>query len=160
MAHSSAFDVLPSSLPLPPVSPPAPNAYVEAVHVWQAAVVRTKYVIDEQIAQERTMKLAHLLLTILVNFLQNAPAATAASKRRLQLTAACANDEDSFYFNTTHTVGGVALGGCYARESGGGESHDVRVFTLNGDEQDDGDLVFFATASLTDDDDVLVSCST
>lgn len=102
------------------------------------------------------MKLGRLLLATLAYSLQNKPAA-ATSGRRLQSSAAC-SDEDSFYFDTTYTFDDATLSGCYAVESTGAEANDVHVFTVNGGEQAEGDLVFFATSSLSDDN--LVSYET
>lgn len=94
------------------------------------------------------MKFACLFLTIL---------AVTSSRRRLDSTAACSDDGDSFYFNVSDPVLDETLSGCYAVESDGAEVNGVGVFTLSGDEQADGDMVFFATSSATDDDDSLVS---
>lgn len=45
----------------------------------------------------------------------------------------------------------TTLSGCYAVAPDGAEANSVRVFTVNGDEQAEGDLVFFASGSVTDD---------
>lgn len=66
------------------------------------------------------------------------------------MTAACSGDDDSFSFDASDTVLDATLSGCYAVEPDGDKANDVRVFTLNGDEQVDGSMVFWATATFTD----------
>ncbi|CAN0411015.1 unnamed protein product [Ectocarpus sp. 12 AP-2014] len=88
------------------------------------------------------MKQACLFLTTLL---------ATTSTRRLFVTAACSGYDDSFYFDASGTVLDATLSGCYAVAPDGAEANSVRVFTVNGDEQAEGDLVFFASGSVTDD---------
>lgn len=154
--HFGIFDIMPSSLPLPPVSPSSSNERLKGREcVAGGSSCSSAYEVRRgrgNRAQGRTMKLARLLLEILAYSLQHTLGAS-ASRRQVQSTAACENDGGSFYFNTTHTVGDAALSGCYAAEIAEAETHGVGVFTLNGDEQADGDLVFWASSSIAEDDD-------
>lgn len=75
----------------------------------------------------------------------------ASTSRRPYATAACSSIDESFFFDASETILDATLSGCYAIEPDGAEANGVGVFTLNGNEQADGDMVFWATSSLTDD---------
>lgn len=149
MTHSSCFKHPSSSRSLPPVLTLSWNECSAGVNVLKATVLHTKCVVDGQFAGGQLMKLTRQLLATLAYFLRNKVAAV-TSRRRLQSSAAC-SDQDSFYFDTTFTLDDATLSGCYAVETTGAEANDVHVFTVNGGEQAEGDFVFFATSTLSDD---------